>query len=116
MIQVRLQPDGFRLSVRVTPKGGRSQVLGFQAGDTEVRLKVSAPPEDGKANSAVIQLLADILKLAKRDIEIAHGEQSRHKQVKVRSQAPDEALQRLAQAMGCPESSKCFQFEVSPPR
>ena len=92
------------LPIRVTPKGGQDCILPFQAGDTTIKLKVSAPPEAGKANSAVIKLLADILKIPKSQIQVTHGEKSRDKQVSIAIPASipqniEALLQALAAAL-----------------
>lgn len=52
-------------------------------GDVSLKIKVTAPPEDGKANDAVIRLLASLLGIPKRCVSIANGEHSRQKQVAV---------------------------------
>ncbi|MFN0151765.1 MAG: DUF167 domain-containing protein, partial [bacterium] len=67
--------------VRVTPRGGRDAVTGWD-GDT-LRVRVAAAPSDGAANRAVIDLLARHFGVAKRDIELVRGESSREKWVRV---------------------------------
>lgn len=66
-----------RLAVKVTPKASSDRVQGWEG--AELKIAVTAPPEDGKANKAVIALLAKRLKLPKSAIEIASGQASRHK-------------------------------------
>lgn len=108
MIHYRLKEQTLILPVRVTPKRGRDSVLPFQEGDTEIRLKVSAPPEDGKANTAVVELLAKTLKLPKSRISIAHGETSRHKQVAiVAEEGASAVLETLAKALNV-QTESCF--------
>lgn len=72
--------DG-RLLLRVTvqPKSSRNCVVGIHR-DT-VKLAVTAPPVDGKANKAVITYLATLFKLRKKDITVKHGLQSRVKSI-----------------------------------
>lgn len=72
------------LTVRVTPKA-RVQKLVVEATDAGplVRAYVSAAPEDGKANAAVIELLAEALGLPKRALTIVRGETSRSKLVRI---------------------------------
>jgi uncharacterized protein (TIGR00251 family) len=75
-------PQGCRLSIRVTPRASQNKVGGvYVASDGREWLKVyvTAPAEDNKANDAVIALLAKQLKIAKSDIEIITGHQSRQK-------------------------------------
>jgi uncharacterized protein (TIGR00251 family) len=69
------------LKVRVQPKASRNRIEGF-LGDT-LRVSVTAPPEDGKANQALIALLADRLDVARSRLEIVRGHASRDKLVAV---------------------------------
>ena len=71
-----------RLAVKVTPKSAADRIQGWaedEKGERILKVTVTAPPEDGKANKAVIALLAKRLKLPKSAIDIASGETSRHK-------------------------------------
>ena len=71
-----------RLSVKVTPKASADRIQGWAAdedGARVLKISVTAVPEDGKANKAVIALLAKRLKLPKSAISIASGETSRRK-------------------------------------
>lgn len=95
------------LSVRVTPKGGQDCILPFQAGDTFVKLKVAVPPEDGKANQAVVELFSKLLRLPKSSIILHSGAASRQKRFYLSTQAPEALLVRLAQAMGT-SAEVCF--------
>ena len=61
---------------------------------------MTAPPEDGKANAAVVQLLADVLGLRPRDVEIVAGHASRDKTVALTGLDEGEADRRLARASG----------------
>jgi uncharacterized protein YggU (UPF0235/DUF167 family) len=71
-----------RLAVRVTP-GAKSESLAIEEG--RLSAKVRAKPEDGKANEAVRQLLAEALGLAPSRIEMLRGATSREKQFRVSS-------------------------------
>ncbi len=72
------------LSVRVTP-GARSARISVEAGESySVRVWVTSPPEKGKANKAVIALLATALGMPKSALSIVRGETSRDKQVRIR--------------------------------
>jgi len=74
-----------RFRVRLTPKGGRDAIDGWWADGTGRALKarVAAPPEDGKANAALIGLLARTLDVRKSDVRIALGAASRVKTIEV---------------------------------
>lgn len=68
---------GVRIEVRVTPKASRNAVGSVEAG--RLRIQVTAPPENGKANEAVRKLLAKRLRVGKSSIEIVRGETARDK-------------------------------------
>lgn len=70
-----------RLAVHVTPRAGRDEVVGWHGGELSVR--VTAPPEGGKANTAVCVLLADSLRIAKGGVRVVRGQTGRHKQVEI---------------------------------
>ena len=82
----RIAEKSLRFSVRLTPKGGRDAVEGWTQGvDGAIYLKarVATVPEDGKANAALIAILAKTLGIAKSKITIAGGTTSRLKTVDV---------------------------------
>ena len=86
-------PSSATIKVRVQPKASKNEVLGYQ-GDT-LRLRVTAPPEGGKANEEVISLLAEALGVAKSQISILQGYASRNKLVAVASLTPEEVRRGL---------------------
>ena len=61
------------------------------------KLRVTAPPERGKANEATLDLLADTLGLATTELRLLSGHASRDKTVEVSGLTTDEAERRLAQ-------------------
>lgn len=67
------------------------------------KVRVGAAPEDGKANAAVVRLLADTLSLPARDVEIVSGRASRDKTVALTGIRPEEIERRLAEASGAGE-------------
>ena len=75
------------------PRAARDQVLGYQ--DDALRLRVKAPPEGGRANEAVISLLAEALGITKGRIDIVRGHTSRDKLVSVESLTLEEMQRRL---------------------
>jgi hypothetical protein len=86
----------YRFAVRLTPKGGRDAIEGWVEGaDAKRYLKarVSAPPADGKANEALIVLLARALGVAKSKLRIVSGSSSRLKTIEFDGER--EALARL---------------------
>jgi hypothetical protein len=87
-----------RLKIRVQPRASSNLVEGYR-GDT-VRLRVTAPPEGGKANEAAVSALAQALGVAKGRIKIVRGHSSRDKLVLVEGLTIVEVEQRLKCRIG----------------
>lgn len=94
-LEVRERPDAVRFTVRVQPRASRSGVAGVQAGSLRVRL--TAPPVDGAANEALVELLADLLGVQKRTISIVGGMTSRTKVIEIRGVSAGRVLALAAQ-------------------
>ena len=73
--------DGILLQLSVMPNAKRTEADGLHDGALRVRL--AAPPIDGRANDALVAWLAKSLGVAKRDVEVLRGESSRRKQVAI---------------------------------
>ena len=73
--------DGIRLHVKVVPGASRTKIAGV-LGD-RLKLAVAAPPEGGKANRAVCELLAEVFGVAERDVLITAGHTQAVKTVEV---------------------------------
>ena len=67
------------VDVYVQPGAKVSQIIGKHG--ERLKIKISSPPVDGKANHAVIEFFAKLFNLAKRDVNIESGEKSRSKRV-----------------------------------
>jgi uncharacterized protein (TIGR00251 family) len=86
-----------RIAVRVTPKAARNRISGLAtdaAGGTALKVAVTAAPEGGKANAAVIKLLAKEWRLAKSDLAIVQGAAARRKVIEIAGEA-DRVLPKL---------------------
>ena len=81
------------LPVRLTPRASRDEVLGFE-GDV-LRARVRAPPVEGKANEALLRLLAGVLDVPPSRLTIVRGHASRDKLVAVEGLDAAEARRRL---------------------
>lgn len=88
-----------RLAVRVQP-GARRNALVDRLANGEWKLAVSAPPEDGRANEAVIELLAELLGVKRRQVVVTRGASSRSKTIEVSDLDAAVAEQRLGAALG----------------
>jgi uncharacterized protein len=82
-----------RIAVIVTPGARRTELVGRQ-GDAW-KLRVSAPPERGRANAAVCALVADLVGVSPRDVRVAAGTSARRKVVDVAGVETDEVAARL---------------------
>lgn len=74
------------ITVRATPRASRSQIAGIALdsdGRALLAVRIAAPPSDGAANAALVDLLAEALSVRKRDVTISSGESGRNKQVHV---------------------------------
>ena len=91
-----MEPHTIRLNLRVSPGAGRSAVVG-RHGDAW-KLRVAAPPERGRANTSVVNLLATSLEIRRPDVRIVGGGISRDKVVEIVGLTLEEAEQRLASA------------------
>ncbi len=89
------------LMLRVTPNASRDVIEGAETrddGQTRLRVRVTAQPEKGRANKAVIALLARALRLPKSAFDVVSGETARDKTVRIEGDGLDEALAALAGA------------------
>jgi hypothetical protein len=80
-IRVVQSGDVVRFDVRVQPRASRSEIAGEYGEALKVRL--AAPPVDGAANDALVDLLAKELRVPKRDIRIVSGSSSRNKTIEI---------------------------------
>jgi uncharacterized protein len=83
-----------RLRLRVIPGSPRAGVVGRHG--EAWKLRVTAPPERGKANEATLDLLAVTLGVERADLRLVAGHGGRDKTVEVSGLRPDEAERRLA--------------------
>jgi len=84
---------GCRLRVRVSPGARTGAVVGAYAG--ALKVSVTAPPERGKANHAVVNLLSEALEIPPSRIEITSGHGSRDKTVAIAGMSARDLLARL---------------------
>ena len=87
-----------RISLRVSPGAARPGVVGRRGSAWKVR--VNAPPENGKANDAVVGLLAEALDVPRRDVAIVSGHGGRDKVVELAGIASAEVERKLSSASG----------------
>ncbi|MDR1248721.1 MAG: DUF167 domain-containing protein [Treponema sp.] len=73
----RIAGDSILLNIKAAPGASKSQIAGL-SGD-RLRIKIAAPPEDGKANAELRSFLAKALDCSRKDIALITGEKSRLK-------------------------------------
>lgn len=73
--------DGCVITVKVTPRAAKSEIVGAEA--EWLRVRVKAPPVDGKANAALIAFFADLFNLPKKNVSVVAGQTARLKRVRV---------------------------------
>ena len=82
MIALTDHPDGCVLPVRAQPGARKAGVLGEQAG--ALKVAVTAPPEDGRANKALMEILREVLHLKRSQVDLLSGATSRDKRFLIR--------------------------------
>ena len=97
----RTVPDGVTVSLRVTPRAGRSRIEGVVAeadGTRALKVTVTAAAEDGKANDAVIALLAKTWRIPKGSFRVRQGAAARRKVLHIAGE-PRALIARLTAAV-----------------
>ena len=90
-------PEGIVLRIHVQPGAGRSSVVG-RHGDA-LKVRVAAPPVEGRANDAARALLAEALGVSESDVELTSGQSSRTKRFRLNGLDAEEAEKRLRVAL-----------------
>lgn len=88
MIAITPHPGGCLLSVRAQPGARKAGLMGERNG--ALKVAITAPPEDGRANQAITELLRDWLGLKRSQVELASGATNRNKQFFIRGVTPPE--------------------------
>ena len=81
MVSIYETPDGATLAVKVHPRAKKNAITG-ELGDA-LKLSLTTPPVEGRANEACIEFFANLLKVPRSSVTIASGERSRMKVVRV---------------------------------
>lgn len=94
MIAISDHPEGCLLPVRARPGAKKARVVGEQAG--ALKVAVTAPPVDGRANDALVEFLRDKLALKRSQIDLVRGQTSRDKLFLVRGVKTQELQSKLS--------------------
>ncbi|HET7010839.1 MAG TPA: DUF167 domain-containing protein [Anaerolineales bacterium] len=94
MFKLHNGQHGAALTVRVTPRARKTEIAGIRE-DGTLRIRVTAPPVEGRANAALVEFLAEVLATRKSRIEIIAGEKGLDKIVSISGMAALEVQRRL---------------------
>ena len=94
MVTVHNSPAGITFAVKVHPRAKKNAITG-EVGDS-LKLSLTAPPVDGKANEACIDFFAKLLKVPRSSVTIAAGHSSRNKVIRVAGLTGQQVRQRLS--------------------
>lgn len=97
-----LYADHLRLAIRLTPNGGRDALDGIEAdsgGETHLKARVTAVPEKGKANKALILLISSALRIPKSSVSLVSGDTTRKKILRIEGD-PEDLAKKLETLFG----------------
>src|SRR5690349_6337338 len=97
MVAIKESASGVTFAVRVHPRARKNAITGA-VGDA-LKLALTAPPVEGKANQSVIEFYADLIQIHRSSATIASGETSRNKVVRISGLGRAAVEQRLAAAL-----------------
>jgi uncharacterized protein (TIGR00251 family) len=98
MIQLGQHAEGVVLPVRAQPGARKIGIVGEQAG--ALKVAVTAPPEDGRANKALVEAVREALGLKRSQVELLSGQSSRDKRFLIRGLLAKDLQARLAVLVG----------------
>ena len=93
MLAIHETPEGVTFAVKVHPRAKKNAITG-ELGDV-LKVSLTAPPIDGKANQACIEFCAKLLKVPRSSVTIASGQSSRQKVIRVIGLSAEEVRQRV---------------------
>ena len=93
MIPVQMATGAISFAVKVHPRAKKDAITG-QIGDA-LKLSLTAPPIDGRANEACIEFFAKLLKVPRSSVTIASGQRSRAKAIRVAGVSAEEVRGRM---------------------
>ena len=95
MLEVQERQGGLTFLVRVQPRASKDEIVGEMGGALKVRLR--APAIEGRANEALVEFLAQLLKTPRAAVRILSGERSRTKRIEIRGVTRQQILGLLVQ-------------------
>jgi uncharacterized protein len=83
-----------KITVQVQPRASRNEVAGFI--DGVLKVKIAAPPVEGKANKKLVEFLSECLGVSKSRLNIVKGEKGRNKVIAIEGLGWEEVVKRLS--------------------
>jgi len=93
VIEICETSSGVSFAVRLQPRAKKTAIIGEL--DGALKLSVTDPPIDGRANDALMRFIADLLKVARSSVTIAAGESNRNKVIRVEGVTAEQVRFRL---------------------
>jgi uncharacterized protein (TIGR00251 family) len=90
---IKAHNGAFLLQVYVQPRASRAKIIGMH--DKALKVAITAPPVDGEANAAVIDLFSDLLKIPKRQLTLTSGHKGRRKAISITGISLEKLLEVL---------------------
>lgn len=94
MVEIHTTAAGVTFTIKLHPRAKKNSITG-EVGDA-LKVSLTAPPVDGKANQACIEFFANLLKVPRSSVTIASGQSSRRKVIRVTGLSAEEIRKRLA--------------------
>jgi len=94
LISIRDTPDGATFQVKVQPRAKKNAIVG-EVGEA-LKLALTAPPIEGRANQACVAFLAELLNVSRSSVTIAAGQSSRNKVIRVAGMTAKQVQERLS--------------------
>ena len=92
---IKISDSTISLLIKLAPRSSANRIIGEHAG--RLKIAITAPPVDGKANELLVSFLADIFKVPKSEVSIRRGETSREKEVEINGLAADKLIAIIAE-------------------
>ena len=93
MVAINNSADGATFAIKVHPRAKKNAITG-EVGDA-LKVSLTAPPTDGKANAACVEFFAKLLKVPRSSVSIAAGESSRNKVIRVMGVTAQQVQERV---------------------
>ena len=98
-LQLKEGKGGAAISVRVTPRSSKNEITEV-LDDGTIKVKITAPPVDGKANQVLLEFLGKVLGIKANQLEVVAGQTGRDKLITITGLRPEEVQQKIVAYLG----------------